>query len=72
MLPRMVHLNCTDADSAIVPAALTEDIAAVFDGAYGEWATLNAPTVDVQWRSARVEHYVPAEERLTPVAKSYG
>ncbi|HOI54377.1 MAG TPA: hypothetical protein PLP01_03940 [Phycisphaerae bacterium] len=72
MLPRMVYLNCTDTDSVTVPAALMKDIAAVFDKAYGELAALSVPTVDVRWSPARVEHYVLAEGKFTPVAKPYG
>jgi len=61
MLPRLVYLNCIDADSITNPLDLMADIAVVFDRAYGELAAFNAPTLDVWWNPAGVERYVLAE-----------
>lgn len=66
MLPRMVYLNCFDADSVTVPEELMKEVAIVFDRAYGELAVFNAPTPDALWHPAGVRRYVLAEGKFSP------
>lgn len=64
MLPRMVYLNCIDADSISIPADIIKGIAVVFDRAYGELVVFSGPSLDVWWTHSSVERYILAEGNL--------